>query len=205
MEKSAEELYRGNEGWEEIPQTQNWVRALEFAKEMHEGQTRDEGTPYFEHIRGVVEILIKEANTIEDEVLTVAALHDVLEDTECTYEQLIEEFGQRVADCVQLLTRDSEGGQTFGEYAKKIFESEEFKYARKVKLADRLHNLRSLPNTRNPQKIQKKIDETEKYILIYERQSPRVLTDKIKAQLDVLKGRNTSRRSGGRGTCDIEH
>ena len=199
MEKTAEELYRGNEGWEEMPQTYNWKRALEFAKEKHEGQTRDEGTPYYEHIKGVMEILIKEANTREDEVLTVAALHDVLEDTECTYEEIDAIFGQNVADCVKLLTRDSKNGQTFEEYAKAIFENEEFKYARKIKLADRLHNLRSLPNTKNPAKIQRKVEETEKYILIYDKQSPKVLMDKIKAELNVLKGVrpvNSGRKSG---------
>lgn len=189
MRKTAEDLYGSNvAGWDDIPQTQEWKRALEFAKEMHEGQKRDEGTPYYEHIKGVMEILIKEANTIEDEVLTVAALHDVLEDTECTYERLKEEFGQSVADCVQLLTRDEENGQSFEEYAREIFESEEFKYARKIKLADRLHNLRSLPNTKNPQKIQRKIEETEKYILIYEKQAHKILMDKIKEQLILLKG-----------------
>ena len=204
MEKTAEELYRSNEGWEDIPQTQNWARALEFAKQMHEGQTRDEGTPYYEHIRGVMEILIKEANTVEDEVLTVAALHDILEDTECTYEQLQEEFGQAVADCVKLLTRDKENGQTFEEYAQKIFESEEFKYARKIKLADRLHNLRSLPNTKNPQKIQRKIEETEKYILIYDKQSHKILMDKIKEQLNILKGIKVPGNSSDKGSAGLD-
>lgn len=205
MEKTAEELYRGNEGWEDMPQTYNWVRALEFAKEKHEGQKRDEGTPYYEHIKGVMEILIKEANTREDEVLTVAALHDILEDTECTYEQLKEEFGQSVADCVQLLTKDSENGQTFEEYAKKIFESEEFQYARKVKLADRLHNLRTLPNTKNPEKIRRKIEETEKYILIYDKQSYKVLMDKIKEQLAVLKGEKSfAAKESSKENADFE-
>ena len=151
-----------------------------------------------------MQILIKEANTRADEVLTVAALHDVLEDTECTYEDLKREFGQSVADCVQLLTRDRENGQTFEEYAKEIFENEEFKYARKIKLADRLHNLRSLPKTRNPKKIQKKIAETEKCILIYEKQSPKVLVDKIKAQLNVLKSMPIG-DSSNRATCSFEH
>ena len=118
MEKTAEELYTGNDGWEDFPQTNNWRRALEFAKQKHKGQVRDEGTPYFEHIKGVMEILIKEGNTREDEVLTVAALHDVLEDTECSYEELKDNFGSRVADAVQLLTWDWENGQTFEDYAK---------------------------------------------------------------------------------------
>lgn len=192
MEKSAEELFNGNEGWEDFPSTHTWAKALEFAKEKHEGQVRDEGTPYYEHIKGTMEILVKEANTQEDEVLTVAALHDILEDTDCTYEELKERFGERVADCVQLLTWDWENGQSFEDYAKGIFESEDFKYARKIKLADRLHNLRTLPKTNNPEKIQRKIDETERYILIYDRQAPKVLMDKIKAQINDLKSMQNS-------------
>lgn len=195
MEKSAEELFNGNDGWVEFPTTYTWAKALEFAKEKHEGQVRDEGTPYYEHIKGTMEILVKEANTQEDEVLTVAALHDILEDTECTYDELKEKFGQRVADCVQLLTWDWENGQSFEDYAKAIFESEDFKYARKVKLADRLHNLRSLPKTNNAEKIQRKIEETERYILIYDKKAPKVLMDKIKEQLGTLKSMQNSKGS----------
>ena len=205
MEKSAEELYAGNEGWEDFPQTHTWTKALEFAKEKHKGQTRDEGTPYYEHIRGTMEILIKEANTREDEVLTVAALHDILEDTDCTYNELKEKFGQRVADCVQLLTLDWENGQTFEEYAKGIFENQDFKYARKIKLADRLNNLRSLPKTNNDEKIKRKIEETEKYIVIYDKQAPKILMDKIKAQLDILKAMQNSKKNLDKQTTGIEH
>ncbi len=205
MEKSAEELYAGNDGLEDFPQTHTWTRALEFAKEKHKGQTRDEGTPYYEHINGTMEILIKEANTTEDEVLTVAALHDILEDTDCTYDELKENFGQRVADCVQLLTWDWKNGQTFEEYAKTIFENQDFKYARKIKLADRLHNLRSLPKTNNDEKIQRKIEETEKYIVIYDKQAPKILMDKIKAQLDTLKAMQNSKKNLDKQPTGTEH
>lgn len=204
MEKSAEELYAGNEGWEDFPQTHTWAKALDFAKEKHEGQTRDEGVPYFEHIKGIMEILVKEANTTEDEVLTVAALHDILEDTDCTYEELREKFGARVADCVKLLTWNWKDGQTFEDYAKSIFENQDFKYARKIKLADRLHNLRSLPKTKNDEKIQRKIEETEKYILIYDKQAPKILMDKIKEQLTTLKEMQKSKKNIDRETSGIE-
>ena len=205
MEKLPEELYNDNEGWGELPQTQMWKEALEFARRKHEGQLRDEGTPYFEHIKGTMEILINEANTRADEVLTVAALHDILEDTDCTYEELKAKFGKRVADCVQLLTLDGENGQTFEDYARAIFESEDFKYARKIKLADRLHNLRTLPNTNNYEKIRRKIDETERYILIYEKESPKVLMDKIKEQLATLKAMLNSQKKIDEDTYRMEH
>lgn len=184
---SEEELYSINENWKYLPKTHNWIKALELAKEKHEGQLRDEGTPYFTHLLGTVEILIKEANILEDDVLTVAALHDILEDTDCTYEELKEIFGKDVADSVKLLTRDSKNGQLFEDYAKTIFENQNFSYIKQVKLADRLHNLRSLLKSTN-EKIKRKIEETEKYILIYDdNESLKVLMDKIKEQLYILK------------------
>lgn len=187
MEKSAADLYTGNEGWEDFPQGQTWKKALEFAKKKHEGQLRDEGVPYFEHIRAVMEILIHEANTFDDTILTIAALHDVIEDTDCTYNDIKEAFGENVANAVNLLTRKK--GQPFDEYAKAIFENNEFPYVRKIKLADRLHNLRTLPNTRNPQKIVKKVLETERCILPYENCSPRDLMQKIKEEIATLRRR----------------
>ena len=205
MEKSAEELYRGNEDWEEFPKTRMWEEALKFSKEKHKGQLRDEGIPYYEHIKGVIEILIKEAGTTEDEILTVAALHDVFEDTDCTYDELKDKFGQRVADCVKLLTRDEEHGQTFEEYAKNIFENEDFKYARKIKLADRLHNLRSLPKTHNNEKIDRKVKETEDYILIYDKQSPKMLMDKVKEELNSLKAMRESKKKTDRLKDDFDY
>lgn len=188
MEKSATDLYTGyNEGYKDFPQGVTWKKALEFAKKKHEGQLRDEGVPYFEHIRAVMEILIHEANTFDDTILTIAALHDVIEDTDCTYGEVAKEFGENIADAVNLLTRKP--NQSFDEYAKAIFESNEFPYARKIKLADRLHNLRTLPNTKKPEKILKKVLETERCILPYENCSPRDLMLKIKEELASLRKR----------------
>jgi hypothetical protein len=62
-------------------------RALDFAKERHEGQTRNEGTPYFSHIEGTIEIL-RQCGKISDYIFTIAALHDVLEDTDTSKEEL---------------------------------------------------------------------------------------------------------------------
>jgi hypothetical protein len=62
-------------------------KALEFARKRHEGQTRNEGTPYFSHIEGTIEIL-RQCGKISDYLFTIAALHDVLEDTETTKEEL---------------------------------------------------------------------------------------------------------------------
>jgi len=62
-------------------------KALEFAREKHEGQTRNEGSPYFSHIEGTIEFL-RQFGEISDYIFTIAALHDVLEDTDTTREEL---------------------------------------------------------------------------------------------------------------------
>ena len=62
-------------------------KALDFAKERHAGQTRNEGTPYFTHIEGVIDALRKGGKVL-DHLFTIAALHDILEDTETTKDEL---------------------------------------------------------------------------------------------------------------------
>lgn len=184
--QTAEDLYRGNEGWEDFDKGNMWIEAMEFAKKKHEGQVRDDGKPYFEHIKGVVSILISEGNESRDLVLTEAALHDVLEDTSTTYEELVNNFGSDIAGCVQLLTHDP-SKESFAEYANRVFNSDEYPEARKIKIADRLHNLRDLPNSGDVEKIKRKVEETEKCILIYENQSPRKLMRLVREEVDSLK------------------
>lgn len=63
-------------------------KAIEFAKERHAGQTRDDWkTPYFEHIVGTIEIL-QQCGKISDYLFTLAALHDILEDTATTKDEI---------------------------------------------------------------------------------------------------------------------
>ena len=206
-EKTDEELYAGfNEGYETFPKTFKWKKALEFAKQKHKGQVRDGGTPYFEHIKEVMNILVKEDNTTDDIILTVAALHDVLENTDCTKEELEDQFGTITAECVDLLTRKE--GQSYADYARQVFTNEDYLIIRQIKLADELHNLRTLRLTNNSEKIIKKIQETEECILNYEKCAPRNLMNKIKQELDTLKSTPSDNRvnldkseTGGR---DIE-
>lgn len=188
------DLFWGTGDYEPISSGDTWKEALEFAKIKHEGQTRDDGiTPYYEHLKGVMNILVNETGIEYDEILTVAALHDILEDTDCTYEELEEKFGEDVAHAVQLLTRKKDPitgeKEPFEEYAKRVFENEEIEYARIIKAADRLHNLRSLPDANNPEKMYKYILETEKCILPYENVTDRALMKAIRKEVESLKGR----------------
>jgi GTP pyrophosphokinase len=109
-------------------------KALEFASEKHKGQLDDQGRPYFfAHIVQVHSIL-KDV-TDDEEVLSAGILHDVIEDTDTTYEDLIREFNKPIADLVRELTQH--GDWETGYY----FPNLKTRKAVMVKFADRLSNL----------------------------------------------------------------
>ncbi|MDD3996987.1 MAG: RelA/SpoT family protein, partial [Sphaerochaetaceae bacterium] len=119
-----------------------------FAVEFHGSQKRQSGEPYIVHPYAVAEILM----SLKMDVDTVVAglLHDTLEDTAATYEMLVERFGQTVADLVEGETKIStlkakNKTQQESETIRKMF----FAMAKDVrviiiKLADKLHNMRTL-------------------------------------------------------------
>jgi (p)ppGpp synthase/HD superfamily hydrolase len=74
-------------------------RAFEFAKEKHRGQTRRSGLPYIVHPELVAE-LVKKYMPGDSVALAVAYLHDTIEDTKTTYEELNDTFGKVIADLV---------------------------------------------------------------------------------------------------------
>jgi len=109
-------------------------KALEFASEKHKGQLDDQGRPYFfAHIVQVHSIL-KDV-TDDEEVLCAGILHDVIEDTDTSYEDLIREFNKPIADLVRELTQ--QGSWETGYY----FPHLTTRKAVMVKFADRLSNL----------------------------------------------------------------
>ena len=109
-------------------------KALEYASEKHKGQLDDQGRPYFfAHIVQVHSIL-KDV-TDDEETLCAGILHDIIEDTDITYDDLVREFNKPIADLVNELTQ--EGNLETGYYFPRL-------HSRKaviVKFADRLSNL----------------------------------------------------------------
>ena len=124
------------------------IRSYEFAAKMHKEQFRKSGEPYIIHPINVAIILTTiyaDADTIK-----AALLHDVLEDTECTSEQMEELFGPEVTKLVQGVTKLSKihfstENEYLIDYYKKIIVgiSEDVRVII-IKLADRLHNMRTL-------------------------------------------------------------
>lgn len=108
-----------------------------FVKDRHGDQKRSQGTPYYEHPFAVADKLAEKGYGVGYQV--AALCHDLLEDTDTTYEELAGRVGADVANVVRLLTKEE--GYQMADYIKRI-ESNEM--AKAVKLADKLHNLSEL-------------------------------------------------------------
>lgn len=123
-------------------------KAYLFAKEKHDGQFRKSGEPYIIHPMNVALIL----TTIYADYETISAgfLHDVLEDCDCTSEEMEEKFGKNITKLVQGVTKlskihfSTENEYLIDYYKKIIVGMSEDVRVIIIKLADRLHNMRTL-------------------------------------------------------------
>ncbi len=114
-------------------------KAIEFMKQKHSGQKRKQGTPYYTHPLTVAKLLKDKGFS---EVYQIAGLfHDLIEDTDSTYEEIIALSNEEVAEAVRLVTKTD--GYVMSEYIGNIKQNE---MARIVKIADRIHNLSEAPN-----------------------------------------------------------
>lgn len=113
------------------------LAALRFAEAMHKGQVDKAGVPYIEHPKAVASMVDG------DDAKIVALLHDTVEDTGATVDEIRSMFGDRVADAVACLTHDK--SVPYLEYVANIKGND---LAREVKLADLKHNmdLSRIPN-----------------------------------------------------------
>ncbi|MGR3271986.1 bifunctional (p)ppGpp synthetase/guanosine-3',5'-bis(diphosphate) 3'-pyrophosphohydrolase [Thalassococcus profundi] len=133
--------------------------AYDYGKRMHEGQQRQSGEPYFTHPVSVAAILTEQQ--LDDATIITALLHDTIEDTKSTYAEIAERFGTEVADLVDGVTKltnlqlsSSETKQA--ENFRKLFMamSKDLRVIL-VKLADRLHNMRTIKAMRSEKQVQK--------------------------------------------------
>lgn len=138
---------------------------FKYIKTKHGVQTRTTGGYYFEHPRRVAAYVLMYKDSYKiDELITIALLHDILEDTNGTYEQLLEKFGELVANTVLELTNNKEEIEKSEKrfyLAKKMINMSS--YALVVKLCDRLDNVSDLDKTDAAFAL-RYIEETE-YIL----------------------------------------
>ena len=137
--------------------------AYEMARSAHEGQLRKDGSPYVTHCVAAADITV-DMGMDEDSVVS-ALLHDVIEDTKLTHTDIARQFGEPVADIVEGVTK-----LTRVQYTSK--EDEQMENLRKmlmamskdirvilIKIADRLHNMRTMAY-QSPEKQRSKSLET---------------------------------------------
>ena len=139
---------------------ENQIRlAYDYGQQMHEGQFRHSGEPYFTHPVSVAAILTEQQ--LDDATIITALLHDTIEDTKASYSSVDEKFGHDVAELVdgvtkltnlQLNSNETKQAENF----RKLFMamSKDLRVIL-VKLADRLHNMRTIKSMRPDKQIQK--------------------------------------------------
>jgi len=123
-------------------------QAYEFSDRAHAGQKRSSGEPYIEHCLEVAFILAEQH--MDSTTLAAGLLHDVVEDTEATVEQLRREFGDEIAELVDGVTKlsalrfSSREEQQVDYFRKMLLTMARDIRVILIKLADRLHNMRTL-------------------------------------------------------------
>lgn len=121
------------------------ARAVEFARVHHGDQRRKTGVPYLEHLLEALQVLVEGAGIARPDVLVAAVLHDVVEDTPVTLDEVSAEFGPRVAELVGWVTIPALGpGETKSAYLRRLRDAPPD--AVLVKLADRASNVQTLRN-----------------------------------------------------------
>ncbi len=167
------------------PETLN--KAYNFAVKAHKNQKRDSGDPYVIHPVAVANILTE--LKLDSATIATGLLHDTIEDTHATYQTIKEEFGQEVADLVDGVTKISE----FENQAKVNSKAENFRKlilatskdirVLLVKIADRLHNMRTINAIEKNEKRERIAKETME---IYSPLADRMGMNRIRDELEDL-------------------
>ena len=162
-------------------------KAYNFALNAHKNQKRDSGDPYLSHPVAVANILTD--LKLDSATIATGLLHDTIEDTRATYKTVEKEFGKEVADLVDGVTKIS-------EIEGKVVENSKAENIRKlilatskdirvllVKLADRLHNMRTLSSIENDSRRKRIARETME---IYAPLADRMGMNHIRDELEDL-------------------
>lgn len=160
--------------------------AYAFGDEMHTGQTRKSGEPYFSHPISVAAILTEQR--LDDATIVTALLHDTVEDTRATRSDIVKQFGTDIARLVDGVTKltNLELGSAQSEQAenfrKLIMAMSEDVRVLLVKLADRLHNMRTI----KAMSAEKQVKKARETMDIYAPLAGRMGMQSIREELEDL-------------------
>ncbi len=162
-------------------------RAYVFAVKMHGSQKRESGDPYFSHPVEVAGILTE--YKLDYATIVTALLHDTVEDTPASYQDIEKLFGKEVADLVEGVTKlskiqtQSEHNRQAENFRKLVLAMSEDIRVLLIKLADRLHNMRTLHFCKKEEKRTRIARET---LDIYAPLAERLGMNKMKDELEDL-------------------
>ncbi len=137
--------------------------AYEFGRQMHEGQFRRSGEPYFTHPVAVAQLLAEQQ--MDDATIVTALLHDTIEDTKASFAEIERRFGREIAELVDGVTKltnlqlSSTETRQAENFRKLFMATSRDLRVTLVKLADRLHNMRTIKSM-SPEKQAQKARET---------------------------------------------
>lgn len=163
-------------------------QALDYATHAHRDQTRAGGEPYIGHPVRVAQTIakFKQSHNI-DALIAAAYLHDTIEDTDTTHEDLEKMFGGLVASLVLELTSDLEQIKKVGkqEYLARKMAHDMSSYGLVIKLADRLDNVQDIATAKSPEWRARYKAETEHILDYIERN--RVLSGTHKKLVGLIR------------------
>ena len=161
--------------------------AFEFAEEHHRGQNRKDGSPFVTHPLAVAQIVAEELH-LDSESIAAALLHDTIEDTDATHEDIAKTFSPTIADIVEgvsKLTRvqaASKAEEQMENLRKMLLAMSKDIRVILIKMADRLHNMRTMEYQTPEKQRQKSLETMEIYAPI----AHRLGMQKMKWELEDL-------------------
>lgn len=161
------EFLKATAGSESRYNTERLRAAAEFAAKFHDGQLRKSGEPYLIHPLEVAKILLSYG--MDESCIIASLLHDVIEDTPVTKEDVAQEFSQEIAELVDGVTKlgrinyTSKEEQQVENIRKMLLAMAKDIRVIMIKLADRLHNMRTLEYQTEEKKRMKAIETLEVY------------------------------------------
>ena len=184
---NQEELIKKVKTYNRFLKPETLSKAYTFALEAHKNQKRDSGDPYLIHPVAVADILTD--LKLDSATIATGLLHDTIEDTKITYNTVEKEFGKEVADLVEGVTKISQledkatQNSKAENFRKLILATSKDIRVLLVKVADRLHNMRTLNSITDLEKRQRIAKETME---IYAPLSDRMGMNHIRDELEDL-------------------